>query len=218
MWLSITLKPKSCLATKLRPYFADRINHCRDSLKKGCQKRKRNVFLKPCLKLLPVFKGERKTLIKPPFFGWFWIMDKELSNRKVMHSSQGAIKHLESMSLVPGLTERWRVMNLTFVRDLLLSSAAYKLSLGVSSLQPCNCYWALSPLGSEIIESICMQSAFKHQVKWKKIRIASLWRSFQLFQFTSASRSGRHYSGSQTQCSGHCICSWLYLSKEREER
>lgn len=103
--------------------------------KRGCQKRKRNVFLKPCLKLLPVFKGERKTLIKPPFFCWFWIMDKELSNRKVIHSSQGAIKHLESMNLVPGLTEKWRVMNLPFVRDLLLSSVAHKHSLGGCSPQ-----------------------------------------------------------------------------------
>lgn len=125
-------------------------------------------------------------------------MDKELSNRQAEHSSQGAIKHLESMSLVPGLAERWRVMNLTFVRDLLLSSVAHKHSLGVSSLQPHSCNWVLSPLGSEIIESICMQSAFKHQVRWMKISKASLWRLFHVLKFTSASRSGRHYGGGQT--------------------
>lgn len=60
-----------------------------------------------------------------------------------------------------------------------------------------NCYWALSPLGSETIESICMQSVFKHQVRWNKIRIASLWRLFHVLKFTSASRSGRYYGGSQ---------------------
>lgn len=125
-------------------------------------------------------------------------MDKELSNRKAIHSSQGAIKHLESMSLVPGLTDRWRVMNLTFVRDLLLSSVVHRHSMGVSSLQPCNCDWALSPLGSEITDSIYMQSAFKHQVRWMKIRTASLWRLFYVLKFTSASRSGKHYGGNQT--------------------
>lgn len=97
---------------------------------KGGQKRKRNVFRKLLLTLFPVFIGARKTLIKPPFFCWFWIMDRDLSNRRVTHSSQGARKHLESMSLVPGLTERWRVMNLIFVRDLSLSIVAHSIPWG----------------------------------------------------------------------------------------
>lgn len=44
MWLSITLKPKSCLSTKLMPYFTDRIHHCRDSLKKGVKREKEMYF------------------------------------------------------------------------------------------------------------------------------------------------------------------------------
>lgn len=44
MCLSITLKPKSCLSTKLMPYFADRINHCRDLLKKGVKRQKEMYF------------------------------------------------------------------------------------------------------------------------------------------------------------------------------
>lgn len=88
LWVSITLKSNSCLSTKLMCYFADRINHC-SFTKKGCQKRKRNVFLKPCLKLLPVFKGKRKTLIKPPFFVDFGLWTRSYQTERSYIAAKG---------------------------------------------------------------------------------------------------------------------------------
>lgn len=44
MWVSNMLKSNSCLSTKLMCYFADRINYCKVSLKKGVRREKEMYF------------------------------------------------------------------------------------------------------------------------------------------------------------------------------
>lgn len=79
----------------------------------------------------------------------------------------------------PGLTERWRVMNFIFVRDLSPLTVPHSISPGVflhhRHLTTTESYFSV---GGKRIQSICIQSAFKHQGRWKEMRIASLWWPF----------------------------------------